>query len=198
MATGYTAPIKDNQPITFAEFALRCSRAMGVAIMQRDEPLEAELRELTLQPHYSERVESTREALQAALDRSVEEWAAIQEAEAAEMAAVREAYITEKEALRARYTAMLRQVRAWTPPTPEHIGLRAFMIEQLEQSIAFDCGDWEPSRPVAESVDLYSQRKIGELTRQHADAVKQLGEERGRVASQNAWVRALRESLTRP
>lgn len=198
MPTGYTAPIKDNRPITFAEFALRCSRGMGAAIMQRDEPLEAELRELTLQPHYSERVDATREALQAALDRSVEEWAAIQEAEAAEMAAFREAYITEREALNDRYTAMLRQVHAWRPPTPEHFQLKRFMIEQLEQSIAFDCGDWEPSRPVAESVDLYSQRKIGELTRQHADAVKQLGEERGRVASQNAWVRALRESLTSP
>lgn len=37
MPTGYTADIKDG--ITFRDFALRCARAFGATIMQRDEDI---------------------------------------------------------------------------------------------------------------------------------------------------------------
>lgn len=196
MATGYTHAIKDGTPITFQQFALKCSRAMGAAIMQRDESPEVEIRERTLDDHYIENVAKSARRLGEATNRSLEEWAAMQDAEILEASAYREKYLADRDALQERYEAMRDEVEAWAPPTSEHEGLKKFMLEQLNSSIQFDCRGWVPSVPDRQSPDLYAQNQIARITREHARDIEQLGQERERVASQNAWVRALRDSLT--
>jgi hypothetical protein len=34
---------------------------------------------------------------------------------------------------------ILKDVRKWQPPTSEHIGIKDFMIDQIEKTIDFDC-----------------------------------------------------------
>lgn len=74
MPTGYTEPLYAGTPITFPEFALRCARAMGVAIMQRDESIDVPIRAREVEPYYAERVTQTEEALTVALARTIAEW----------------------------------------------------------------------------------------------------------------------------
>lgn len=196
MPTGYTADLHDGKPITFEQFVLKCSRAMGAAIMQRDDSLDVEIKERTLDDHYAERVAKSALRLQEAMNRSMSEWEALQEAAIADADAYRTKYVADVTAMEARYRAMLEQVRAWAPPTDEHLGLKKFMIEQIESSISFDCIGYTPPVPERTSPEEYAQTEIARVARDHARDIDELAKERERVASQNAWVRALRDSLT--
>jgi hypothetical protein len=196
MPTGYTADLHDGKQITFEQFVLKCSRAMGAAITQRDESPEMEIRELTLDDHYVETVAKSAARLQEAISRPASEWEALQDAAIAEAETYRAKYLADQEAMRARYEGMLDQVRAWVPPTSEHYGLKKFMIDQITSSIEFDCGSYVPAVPERTSPDIYAQQEIARLTKAHGRDIQHLAEERERVAGQNAWVRALRDALT--
>jgi hypothetical protein len=194
MPTGYTEPLYAGTPITFPEFALRCARAMGVAIMQRDESIDVPIREREVEPYYAERVTRTEEALTVALARTTDEW---QEARDAALSTAREhhtAAVQTMNARRERYEAMLEQVQAWKPPTSQHEGLRRFMIDQLTSSIEFDTSYPMPE-PVELTVEDYRAEELSRLARDREYAVNALSEQRKIAAEQRRWLLALRVSL---
>jgi hypothetical protein len=199
MPSGYTAPIYEGKEITFAEFVLRCSRAMGAAILQRDESPDVEIREMVVADYQEQRVHDAMDELLEAEGRSDDEWAASQDEEIADAIRYRDEYLQQKRELRARYREMAEQVRAWEPPSEEHDGLKRFMLEQLEESERFDCGSltghYEPPVPERVEVAQYRARHLAELSKRVADARQQLVDEQNRVRSQNEWVRQLRTSL---
>ncbi|GAA5198753.1 hypothetical protein [Microbacterium jejuense] len=195
MPTGYTAPLHDGEDITFAQFVLRCSRAMGAAIMQRDESLDVELAYRTMDSYHEDNVEKARLALNDAYVLTDDEWEARQIEEISKAKAYRAEYVQKRDAMLRRYTAMLSQVRSWTPPTADHEGLKKFMTEQIEESIQFDCGDYTPDVPERLPVPEYQSREISRLSDRLSREHRYLADEQSRVASQNAWVDALRGSL---
>lgn len=195
MPTGYTADLHDGKPVTFEQFVLKCSRAMGAAIMQRDESPDVEIRERVLDDHYIQRVEKAAVMVHAAVDRTLPEWEVLQDTEITKAEAFREKYLADKDAMRTRYESMLEQIRAWVPPTSEHQGLKDFMVEQIESSIRFDCSDYLPEVQLRLSPDIYAANEIARLAKEYSRDAQYLAEERDRVAGQNAWVRQLRASL---
>lgn len=200
MPTGYTQPLKDGQEMTFAQFALRCSRAMGAAIEQRDESLEVEIRLMTVADRYRDRLAEARVALEAAQMRTAEEWLSLQDAEISKAEAWRAAHLQDVATTRDRYLSMLQAVRDWRPPTTEHEGLKKFMTDQLTESLKFDCGwpsgdRWAPEVPPRVSAEEYEARVIARLTSDLNFASDALAKEFERVRSQNEWVTALRDSL---
>lgn len=195
MATGYTYPVRDGKVTSFAEFALECARGMGAAIHQRDDG-PGPITEMPVDDFEQRHAEKARANLAAALDRTPTEWAELQaQRHAAAEKALADAAI-EQAQIRERYEAMLLQVLAWKPPTDEHIGLKNFMVEQLEQSIRFDCPDAR-SEVVPPMLDpaVYAAREIDHARDQHDRAEQDARQARERVAAQRAWVRNLRESL---
>ena len=195
MATGYTMDIHDGKPVTFDQFALKCSRALGAAIMQRDESPDVEIRMCELDDYYATNVEKAQAKLDDASALSDAEWLSLQADELEEAKKFSEEYIAERDAVRSRYTQMLEQVEGWVPPTGEHEGLKKFMIEQLQDSIKWDCGDYTPHVPEALPVHEYRAKKIESLAKSLGYAAESLAKEKALVASQNAWVTALRDSL---
>jgi hypothetical protein len=95
-----------------------------------------------------------------------------------------------------RYKAMLVKVQAWEPPTPEHEGLKKFMVSQLEESIKWD----GPSDGSFESVietdpEKWHHARIARAMKD-VDCHKQHhAEEVARTESRNNWIKTLRESL---
>jgi hypothetical protein len=196
MPTGYTAAIKDG--ITFEKFVWSCARAMGAMIMMRDEPSDAPIPE-RFEPSsfYAEKVDGLRAELSRlkALTREqahAESVAAFQRALKAHDEA-----IAEKTELRNKYSAMLAKVVQWEPPTPEHNGFEAFMLEQLHSSINFDCDTsyYEKHPPECKSADGWRSLAIAEAERQLACYENAQREEVERTESRNAWLKALRESV---
>lgn len=198
MPTGYTADVQSGKVTEFRDFAMCCARAFGALIHMRDDPMSAEIPD-AIKPSTDDNEKALADAearlakFRAMTERQAE--SAAKKAHAKALAA-HEAYEAEKRLQRKRYETMLLKVTQWTPPTPDHRGLKKFMQEQLAESIKFDCykpGD--PPLPLSGAAWLH-----GEIERAQRDVeyhTKQIAEELERAASRTQWVRALRESLDR-
>ncbi len=199
MPTGYTAKIAEGQ--TFEDFVFAAARAMGALIMMRDDPLDAPIPdEFKPSNHHIEGLQHAKDRL-AALDAM-----SPKEAKAAADAAFEKQTKEAAERLvkvreeRAAYEAMLAQVRDWEPPTPDHVGVKDFMAEQIESSIKFDCDSTESyyaKDGAAERLSGVAWRmkerekaewSIAYHTKEHDGEVE-------RAKGRTAWVKALRESL---
>lgn len=194
MPTGYTDAIKDG--IDFPTFAMRCARNFGATIEMRDEPLDAPIPErFEVSDYHLKALKHAREE-QKRLSKLSDE-----ECEAEALASFTDAKrdyldsIKEKQATEAAYRAMLEKVRQWQPPTPDHEGLKAFMVEQIEQSIKHDCAtDYlvpPHARTGQEWVNLCMSQQARDIE-YHGD---HYDEDLQRARDRSEWVKALRESL---
>jgi hypothetical protein len=196
MPTGYTADVQSGKVTEFPDFAMQCARAFGALIMMRDDPADAPIPEFQPSDYHSKAL-ATAEADVARLSAMTAEQAQT-EADAEHAKAVRQnnEWNAEKAACRERYEAMILKVDAWTPPTPDHNGLKEFMLKQLRESIDFDCRPYDepkalPGAEWLEKAKARAARSVEYHRDEHAAEVK-------RTADRNAWVRNLRESLTQP
>lgn len=196
MPTGYTADIKDG--ITFEQFAMNCARAFGALIMMRDEASDAEIPE-RFEPSDYHLIKS-REAKQKLGELTImtadkaEEMA---QAEHIKAEANRIEQIDRSRTLRAQYTAMLEKVNAWTPPTDEHGKLHAFMVEQIESSIKFDCDEEYYLTPTEKLVGSeWLAKEIERVSKEIKYCTTEYNKEVGRTENRNKWIADLRESLS--
>jgi hypothetical protein len=194
MPSGYTSRIYEGEQVTFPEFAMGCARAFGALIEMRDEPPGVPVpEEFTATTRYLETAQRARRLIAAAEAWTDEQAEAL--AGTAHAASVRE--IEKSNAVarvrRERYEAMLAEVEAWQPPTPDHAELKKFMGDQLRESIAFDCNEAEI--PAAPGGSEYRQQVIGTANRDAEYWQKQHVAEVARAKGRTEWVRALRLSL---
>lgn len=198
MPTGYTAAIKDGA--SFEQFFWRCARGMGALIMMRDMPVDAPIPErFEPQTAYHDAALSKARNQSAWLRQisaaeAEREAARDYEAQAAQQAAQLQASID----LRAQYKAILMQVHAWTPPTHEHVGMHAFMVEQLTTSINHDCNeDYYRAHPVTQKAGAeWVADKIATYEKDIAYHTEARASEIKRTEDRNNWLHALRASIT--
>jgi len=194
MPTGYTLDLYDGKDLTFEEFALKCARAFGALISMRDEPIDAPIPE-RFEPsdyHFKE-LEKAKRRL-----KEVKRWdeeKAEQEAERAYRDALkkREEFIEKNKLIRKRYEDMLSKVQKWKPPTIEHESLKQFMIQQLEESIEYDC--FIPEMPQRLPGEEYKEQQIKKALNDIDYHEREYAEEVNRVYERNKWLLLLRESL---
>lgn len=193
--TGYTAAIADG--ISFKEYALSCARAFGALIAMRDAPADAEIpEEFKSSTYHLEMLQETKSRLC-----ELEAMSIIQATEAVnksynEAEKQRKKCIDECNDLLIKYQLMLDQAKKYVAPSEDHVRFREFMIEQITESIKFDCSTKyyeEPTKKLSVDEWLYNQIKQCEKDIEHH--TKQYDEECKRVAERNEWVRLLRESL---
>jgi hypothetical protein len=198
MPTGYTAVIGERD-ITFKEFALRCARAMGACVMQRDNPMDEPPKLQEPCDFYAKEIDATKAKLEALKGMSASEAERRAAEEYAETIDGAQTGIAKDAALRDKYEAMLVQVKAWEPPTPEHQGLKKFMVEQIEESIRFDCIGTYYQERIANAKQLtggsWLLKEQTELTRHLARYAEEYEKEVQRTNERNAWITALWASL---
>lgn len=194
MPTGYTAPIADG--ISFEKFIWGCARAFGALVMMRDDPQDAPIPE-RFEPsdYHAQALKELRATLNAfdAMSHDGAEQAAI--ADYNKVCAYRAERVAEKEALRNKYQAMLEQVRGWTPPTPDHQGLKDFMEKQIIESIDFDCRVYPEDAPRQKVGTDWLSEQVAETRRLIAYHEKEHAKEIERTESRNRWIAALRASV---
>lgn len=191
MPTGYTAPIEDGTLTDFRTFALRCARAFGATIEQRDEAIDALPRERKIDTYYRTRVEEALENQKRLNAMTLTEAEHAAQVEYDKSVATREE-VKREHALRAgRYATMLAEVEMWEPPTPEHEGLKRFMIEQITESLPR--GGYPKVVKLTAKAWLADRRTRAEEEVERAS--KAFNDEKERVANANAWIRALYDSL---
>lgn len=193
MPTGYTADIYDGKDVSFSDFALKCARAFGACIEQRDDDLndKPKLIEKTKDSYSLKRLEEAKK------------WKKPTKAEFDVYVKLQTAYYNEKidkqNKLKASYQKMLDKANAWTPPTKEHEGLKKFMIEQLNSSIEFDCGFEYYQRELNNIKQLTYNQYVKNMRASNKRDIEyhtnELKKDNERTDNRNAWISALYKSL---
>lgn len=199
MPTGYTAKLCEGEQ-SFNEFVMQCSRAMGATIMMRDEPFDAEIPE-RFEPsdYHAKKVEEGRARIEQINSMSDEELKAEAEREEREqMQSLRQRIEKTGETVE-RLRAMVAKVDKWEPPTPDHMGLKTFMLEQLENTIDFD-GDCKYYLDQLQSMKKLSgtkwkEKEIAKELKSIAYHEDQHEQELQRTEARNTWIKQLRDSL---
>lgn len=197
MATGYT--IKIAEGMTFREFVMGCSRAFGYCIDLRDEPGGGEIVPKVFRPNgdYLKKINELKRELKGLNKMSEGEAEKRAKLHNEKLKREHENRIKECEELRKKYENMKAKVLGWTPPTPNHMNLKKFMLEQIEISIEFDCDESFIERNEEREVDgrawLYDkkksvQRNLNYYREEHEKEVR-------RCKEATDWVKALRKSL---
>lgn len=195
MPTGYTAGVQDGSITDFASFAMLCARAFGATIDMRDDPLDKPIPEFKPSMYHAEQLPDYHKRYYELIHMSLDECEAAAQKEyddAVSRWAERE---DRRWRERTRYQAMIDCASAWVPPTPDHNRFKDFMLEQLNESLEFDCGGEHDKQPVKKSATDWLLNAIKSCEWHIAYHEEHHAAEIERVAKRNAWVRALRESL---
>jgi len=197
MPTAYTAAIDED--ISFERFVMRCARAMGACIMLRDESLDVEIPESFKASEYN-----LKELQKAEIELAKLQQISIKDADKeakkeydAEVIIAKE-FTDRKNALKAKYQKMLRRVYVWQVPSEDHVGLKEFMIKQIQESIDFDCNTnyYTENIPKLKSGIEWLNSKIKRTFNDinyHTNA--QMKKEELTI-SRNLWLKQLRDSLS--
>lgn len=196
MATGYTHDVADGKITELKPFALRLARGMGYCIDQREEDMDSPPRKRTPAKHHEESLAESRRQLVELDEMTAEQIKTRCEAEHARACkSYKEIRIEHAEKAK-RYNSMLIKVENWEPPSPEHAGLKKFMLEQLRDSLDHDTGskyfdkDPEPQEP-GEWYESQLEMARERITRDEKSVVDEIAY----CKKQNAWIDALYASL---
>lgn len=197
MPTGYTAGVADGTITDFPAFAMRCARNFGALILMRDEPSDAPVPdEFKPSDYYENRVAETNAEIKKLSDASDDEIAALADAANQQAAAYHAERRTRNDQQKQRYETMLAEVEKWQPPSPDHEGMKSFMVQQLKDSIEWDCSaESDDPAPAPVTPEAWRASRLKELGSTLAYAVQHQREEIERTENRNRWLRQLRESL---
>ena len=198
MPTGYTAQITE-KGCTFEKFAMSCARAFGACVDLRDSTSKHIPKAFKPSSYHANEVAAAEKKIQ---------WLSGLTSEQAEVLALKEWKQRNKELAdsiaetireRDRYTAMLNKVLAWVPPTPDHVSLKKFMIEQIRETIQHDCNISEYRHEKATMRPLTPAEWVAQEMAEAKEHLKyqqeELAKEIKRTNGNTVWVQALRDSL---
>lgn len=195
MPTGYTAELMDKGQ-DFRTFVLRCARAFWACVMQRDDPMTDEPKQVEPSAYYGKSLAEAQAALATlqAMGPDARRHHGIG-LRADAIARHREWLATER-VENARLSAMQDQVLAWTPPSEEHEGLKSFMLEQIKVSLHdTKYVENEIAKAEAQSPEHFYAEAVKSAEWQLYYAHKHIAEELERVGNRNRWIEQLYGSL---
>ena len=203
MPTGYTAGILDGKITTFPEFAKLCMRAFGATIHLRDENLDAEYEPRTPSSYHSEAIEKAKQLIIDAQNLSDEEILETKKKELEHSKKYHLETIEKAKKANIELNKILIEVNKWQPPTTEHIGIKNFMIEQIDMTIKHDCDmDYDHEKLIKIENDLLTlnaselrkqmiEKGKKDLTYHKTENIKEIQ----RCETSNKWVTDLLNSL---
>lgn len=197
MPTGYTAAVKDGEITELSDFAMRCARAFGAYVMVRDAGLNTEVPDhFEPDEYYLKRYEEDKQKLEdfkSMSDKELREQWNREHEESVEFFHKRK---RDEQRDRDRYKNMLEQVLEWEPPTEDHVSLKRFMVDQLNESIRFDCSYYQDKQPpVQQSFENWKEMMLGIYEDDVQRSKEGWEKEQERVSSRNQWISELKESL---
>lgn len=195
MATGYTSVVEEGEVEDLSTFILRCARAMGACVMMRDEPLDVPPPRVgfTESPYYVRALQKAEAALEAFKALPPQEKMGSVELAHKKAVDLNTVYDTSNAARLRRVEAMIAKVEAWKPPTGDHEGLKAFMLDQLKMSLPM----LKPRarRDQLHTMEARMQEHLSRLEDDVRFARESLEDERERMRRCNDWIAALYNGL---
>lgn len=197
MPSAYTTPILEGSD-TLDAYLWRIARGFGACLEQRDEPLSSPtILRYEVSPDYEDGLRKAERALERWRALSDDERRAEYDTHVARRRRELHAERTDRaQTTRSRYLAMREQVEAWEPPTPDHEGLKEMALRQIDESLEWDA---HTPRPLTiPPFDEWVSQRAGHLLDDVKTAADYLADARDRIASRNAWLAALNDSVPCP
>ncbi len=139
MPTGYTAGILEGKVTTFPQFAKQCMRAFGATIHLRDESLDTKYEPMVPSDYHLKVIEIANQSILDAKKLSDDEIVDTRKKQLLDSKIYHLEAIEKAKKATIEMNKILSDVRKWQPPTPDHIAIKDFMIDQIEKTIDFDC-----------------------------------------------------------
>lgn len=137
MPTGLTCGISEG--MVFKEFVLSCSKQFGALIHMKDLSSDTPIIKQEIDPYYSESVKKAEKDYNNYIKLSQEEKERRMKDEWISGIDHHKKEIIKRRKLEEKYIEMLKKVKNWISPSEEHIKLKQFMIDQINDSIKYDC-----------------------------------------------------------
>lgn len=193
MPSGLTIDVIEG--CSFEHFIMRCARQMGALIVMRDEPWDAPIPE-RFEPStfYADRIPALEAEIERLWNMEYPEKADAAEEDYQVRRRDYDKNVAKSREARQACEAMLERVQAWAPPTQDHHGLKALMVQQLQETIRFD-GEPVLKPPTRKEPGEWWEAAIAAANGNLRRAITENEKEIQRTEERNAWLKALRESL---
>lgn len=166
--------------------------------MMRDEPHGAPIpKKFEVSTYHAKELEKAHETLKQITSRTEEDWYQAWHNYIKVVQAKQLQFKERNESTAHKYNAILKQVQDWLPPTPDHQGLKEFMVEQIQSSLEFDCIS-DKYAPKALGFDEWKEMERSSALRDVDYHTREWEAEKRRVAGRNKWLEQLRESVPMP
>lgn len=133
MPTGYTQYIENGKITTGKDFLKLCTRAFGVAVDIRDEPLSVPTpTHFEPNSHYKERYEKALERVNKVSEMTLEEAKVRMKKLYDDQITFCLDYIEDATSLNEKYKKVRNEVEQWVPPTEDHQKLKKFALDQID------------------------------------------------------------------
>ena len=198
MSTGYTSEIGTKDNLTFKEFTLKCARAFGACLHQRDDASDVLPQKQEVDKYHIDELNSAIKKLKILKKTTKKVLRQIFEKEFLKRNKELLISIEKTHALQSKYESMLDKVNNWIPPSTEHDGLKKFMIEQIAESIKWDCSTSYYEEGLSrekESFEEYYTDKLKSLEKDIKYHEEKYNEDVERTNKANQWIEDLYNSL---
>lgn len=196
MPTGYTSYIEDGKINNAKDFIMLCARAFGATIMMRDESLDAPIPEFKPSTYHLEQLEKAKQRLEEFKNMTNEQLQQEIDDNYNKEMEYRKQAIKEKLELKEKYLNVLNDIYAWKEPTPEHRKLKEFAIDQIKDSMQWDCStEYYEQEYIKPTLEESRKLQIETALKDIKYYTKQNQEEIERTNERNLWVKQLRESF---
>lgn len=203
MPTGYTAGILDGKIKDFKQFAKLCMRNFGATIHMRDDEMSAEYVPREPSDYHLKAIKEANKLLADSQSLSDDEIINLRKSELLRDQGYHKEAIVKAEKNADNLKTFLDEARKYNPPTEDHSGIKVFMIDQIIQTINFDCGTSYHAEKIlaienelenlsAKSVRLSMKEKAVKDLRYHED---EYDKDLRRCQESNEWVRRFLSSL---
>lgn len=203
MPTGYTARIENDEITTGKEFLRLCTRAFGIAIDVKDEPLSTPTpSSFELSPFYKESYDRALKKLEEANKMTFDEAKIQMRADYEKRISDYKRCVKRETAMNKKYAKVRKEVEEWIPPTEEHEGIKKFALEQIDMSMTkqkYLDEYLEKSKEEFDDSDEAVQKYINDNIQYCKDsldrAYKSWKEEIERTEKKNIWIQKFLESI---
>jgi hypothetical protein len=198
MPTGYTHSIEKG--ITFKEYALSCAKAFGACVSMRDDPPDAEIpEEFKVDDYHLKRIEESKKQLYDFKNMSLAKQIKLFEDFKSNSIETSKKYIDERTQLKEKYNAMLKKVRKFKAPSPDHVEFKLFMESQIVKSIEWDCDVEYYVKAIYKVKDMkfddWYNDEISTLEKSIESNQIHYAEEIARIDQRNRWIKQLRNAI---
>jgi hypothetical protein len=198
MPTGYTCKVQDGTCNTLREYALNCALAFGALIDLKDDPNPKIPKEIVADTSFEDnQIRDLQKTIKLISKLSIKECDEKAQSDYDNELNMRDSSILKNNAEKANYRKMLDKVDAYDPPTKDHFGLKAFMVQQLSDSIRWDCdtGYYERLNIVKLTGKQWKEGKIKEAEARIKGYKENREDEIKRAKDSNEWLQQLYKSL---